>query len=96
MNKEELFVICSCGDMDHMFVLTCYPEDEPPELVLSIHLNPHRPWYRRIWRAITYIFGVRSKYGDFDEVLIDDRKKVRELGEFVNAAYLYHMGVFDE
>ena len=83
--------------MDHMFVLTYYPEGEPPELILSIHLNPHRPWYNRIWRAITYIFGVRSKYGDFDEVLLDDRKKVRELGEFVNMAYLYQdMDVSDD
>ena len=96
MNKEEHFVICDCGDVDHMFVLSYYPEDEPPLLILSAHLNPSRPWYRRIWRAVTYIFGVRSKYGDFDEVLIDDRKKVRELEEFVHMAYFYHMGVPDD
>ena len=38
----------------------------PPELYASTFLSPPRNVFERIWIAIKYVFGYKSKYGHFD------------------------------
>lgn len=68
MNKT--YLECSCGSLEHL-VRFSYFEDEKDFVYLEIHLAPDRSFFRRLFNAIKYIFGHRSKYGDFDEILLD-------------------------
>lgn len=74
---QELLVVCQCHSLDHMLQVSYDPDD--PQLYVTIHLEPHRPWWKRVWRAITYVFGVQARFGDWDEFLLnaDDVKNIR-------------------
>lgn len=76
MNKK--YLECSCGSIEHM-VKFSYFEDEKDLLYMEIHLRPHS-FLNRVANAIKYVFGYRSMYGDFDEVLLD-RDEVLKLKE---------------
>jgi hypothetical protein len=51
--------------MQHSFVVSADEED----LFIEVHLSP-LPIWGRIKNAISYTFGKRSVYGDFEEVLL--------------------------
>lgn len=72
---------CSCYSDEHMlkFILDDNLSDGP-ELYTSIFLSEH-PWYKRIWIAIKYAFGHKSKYGHWDCWLLipTDAKRLRDL-----------------
>jgi hypothetical protein len=51
--------------MQHSFVVSADEED----LFIEVHLSP-LPIWGRIKNAISYVFGKRSVYGDFEEVLL--------------------------
>jgi hypothetical protein len=42
------------------------------DLCLDFHLSNYQNWYKRAWVAIKYVFGYKSKYGDFDEIILKD------------------------
>ena len=44
------------------------PANENCELSVSVYLNSYLPFWKRIWLATKYVFGYRSKYGEFDVV----------------------------
>jgi hypothetical protein len=75
--NDNLF-ICNCGSVEHQFIVRL--DDEWDFVYVSIHLSPH-PLHKRLINAIKYIFGHRSKYGDFDEIILneDDTKKLVNL-----------------
>jgi len=58
---------CDCGDMDHILRVS-YFKDEPEEMYVEIHLR-QKTFLRRLWQAVKYAFGFRSRFGDFDEFL---------------------------
>ena len=62
--KRTLFV-CPCGSLEHSFVLTADEWDA----FIEVHLAPASP-IERIQRAIRYLLGRRSKWGDFDEIVL--------------------------
>ena len=45
-------------------------------------LNDWLPWYKRLYRAVKYIFGYKCKYGHWD-VWIMDEKDIGRLREMV-------------
>ena len=49
-----------------MFVVTA----DRDEVFIEVHLAP-APWPQRVVRALRYVLGRRSKYGDFEEILLD-------------------------
>lgn len=53
---------CLCGSPDHQFDLS-WDEDEA---WISIHLSPVDSVFDRLVRAVRYVFGYRSRYGDWD------------------------------
>lgn len=75
--ENNKIIICSCHSTEHSFVI-CTHKDEP-EAYLHIHLTS-KPFHQRIVHAIKYIFGYRSQYGDFDEVVLHN-KQVQEIIE---------------
>lgn len=79
------YVICNCGHNDHMFILIkdkC--SDNYVDVALSVHLSPI-PLFKRIKHAFFYILGKRSRYGDFDEVLLN-RESVSRIQSFLDEA----------
>lgn len=65
--RHELF-ICECHNVEHQLVFS-YFEDEDDEVYVDIYLIPEHNILKRIWNAIKYIFGYRSKYGHFDSFI---------------------------
>jgi hypothetical protein len=44
----------------------------PPDLYLGIHLdNCGGRFWRRLWYAVRYLFGYKSRYGAWDELILD-------------------------
>ena len=65
--ERELFV-CACGDVEHQFVISKF-EDEP-EFFVEVHLSDSR-FFRRLLIGLKYIFGKKSKYGAFEEIILN-------------------------
>jgi len=70
------FVICSCNHSDHLIILNY----DGNYCSIEVHLSP-LPFFKRLINGIKYIFGFRSRYGDFDEIMID-REKATKIKEF--------------
>ena len=70
---QELF-ICQCGDPSHQFIISADAESgDIHGAYISVHLNRDHSIFKRIWTAMKYVFGRRSIYGDFDEVIINPK-----------------------
>lgn len=74
MEKKDLeeLIICQCANVEHQMIFSAEAEDESDWVFVSIHLAP-LPFWKRLWHGIKYIFGYRSRYGDFDEIILDSR-----------------------
>lgn len=71
-------LVCECSSAEHTIVFS-YWEGEP-EVYVSIHLAK-LPLWKRIAHTVKYILGHRSKYGDFDEIILGTKnyEKMTEL-----------------
>lgn len=74
---QEIF-ICECGSTEHQFIIRKFDDEE--EAYLTIHLNK-KPLLKRIKYAFKYIFGYQSRYGAFDEIILnpDDADKLQKI-----------------
>ena len=63
-------ILCNCKDSEHMIVLH-YMDDEEfgKEIYMEYHL-PLLPFWSRLLLSIKYLFGFRSKYGAYGELII--------------------------
>lgn len=73
-NTPEV-VICSCHSTEHQMVFLPMDEIENDKIIdktiyVHVHLNK-RPFWKRVKVAWKYILGHQSKYGSFDEFIID-------------------------
>ena len=81
---KEKFVICSCGNIEHQMMLGYDPSDTDfQEMWTEVHLTQTRNFFQRVVAAVKYISGHRSRYGDWDCILIDKQKAV-EIRDFIN------------
>lgn len=81
MNKTEV-LICECSSVEHQIAFT-YCSEEREDILdesgaiyedcmdVSIHLNDYNGFFRRVWVAIKYVFGYRSRYGDWDSFMMN-------------------------
>jgi hypothetical protein len=65
---DEKLIRCMCHSPEHQLIIDYDEEDNIA--YIEYHLCP-LPFFQRIKHAAKYIFGHRSIYGDFDEVLVD-------------------------
>ena len=61
--------ICACHSSEHQ-ILTEYDE-KYNQIYVQIHLSTHKNFFKRIWVAIKYVFGYKSRYGEWDNIIID-------------------------
>jgi hypothetical protein len=67
MENQELF-ICQCESLDHL--VSIYHDEPWNTLYMSVHIKPETNKWKRIWCAIKYVFGYRSRHGDFDDFIL--------------------------
>lgn len=68
---DQKYIDCSCHSLEHLIRISW--DDEYEDLFLEYHLSMY-PWYLRLWKALKYVFGFRSRYGDFGEVLFNQEQ----------------------
>jgi len=68
MNKK-VYIECNCYSIEHVMRFS-YLEKEPDEIFIETHLKNYINFWDRFLIAIKYIFGYRTKYGDFDCIII--------------------------
>jgi len=65
MRKETVISTCDCSDEAHIITLNLWEWDEDLiELYIGVQLNPHLGIFKRIWVALKYILGKRSKFSN--------------------------------
>lgn len=71
--------------MEHQFSFVWWEdEDLGGEVYMEVHLTPFSFW-QRLKNGIKYIFGYRSMYGDFDDIILrkEDVHKIERVVEFL-------------
>jgi len=73
-NETEFFE-CDCHSDEHTIKFVY--DEENNEFYLSVYLNQYRNLLQRIWVAIKYVFGYKSRYGDWDCWTLQEQDVVR-------------------
>jgi hypothetical protein len=81
MRNERKVFVCSCGSLEHQVSFWLNWEDD--ELYLEIHLNNHDNFFKRLWTGLKYAFGYKSKYGHWDNIILDKEKQTELLTELI-------------
>ena len=76
---ERKLLVCDCGDVSHQLIIQSTVDGN---VIVSVHLTQF-PFWKRLANGIRYIFGHRSKYGDFEEVILN-KSHATALQEAVN------------
>jgi hypothetical protein len=85
---DRKIIICDCGSIEHQ--LAVYKDSDFPdgnkEVIISIHLNSYDGFLKRLWIATKYLFGYKSKYGNWDEIIItkDNYGPLKDAMEFLD------------
>ena len=76
---QRQYFECDCHSDEH--TLSFSWDDEENLLYTSVYLNQYRSFLRRIWVAVKYVFGYKSRYGDWDCFLLrrEDAKRLEAL-----------------
>jgi len=71
-----IVVECSCGSASHMLWFSWLEDLE--EFSIQPRLITWQNIFRRMWTAFLYVIGHKSRFGEFDEILIGrrDAKKI--------------------
>ncbi len=72
--KRTLFV-CRCFSLEHSFVVSADDED----LFIEVHLASV-PFWRRLKNSMRYVLGRKSKWGDYEEILLSPEQAL-DLGD---------------
>ena len=65
---QRNYLECACHSPEHTLQVE-FIDDEPKMLCFYVGLTKE-VWYKRIWKAIKYIFGYQCQYGHFDEFIL--------------------------
>jgi hypothetical protein len=73
------FFECACFSDEHTLKFSYDPDEN--ELYTSVYLNQYRSIWKRIWVAIRYVCGYRTKYGHWDCFILraEDAIRLRSL-----------------
>lgn len=79
---KTTYIECACTSTEHTLCLRGFPEEK--ELYINLQL-PKQKFFKRLIAGIKYIFGYQSRYGHWDECLLDEEK----FCEFFNKMVLF-------
>lgn len=66
--KNEEILVCACSSLEHQVIIRGYSDGD--ELYVNIHLNSSDNIFKRIWIGIRFIFGYKSRFGEWDEFVL--------------------------
>lgn len=69
--KQQLY-ICDCYSSEHQMIFNPSPDETENVIYVHVHLNK-RPFWSRLKYGLKYIFGYKSKYGAFDEMILSSK-----------------------
>ena len=89
MANSEVF-FCNCGSWEHLLIVAQEEELVGYDVVASIScsLCDNLSLQKRLKLAIKYVFGYRSKYGMFSEILLtkaETHRLIDTLSKFVHS-----------
>lgn len=71
-NLDRHTFICDCNSLEHQF--SFWYDEELNQLYFEPHLyDTTWPWYKRFWGRLKYVFGYKSRFGAWDEVIINSK-----------------------
>jgi hypothetical protein len=75
------YIECNCTSAEHTLRLTLDDGEEFSPIYVEVQLNRYHGFFRRLWRAIRYMFGYECKYGHWDEAILvgAEVRKLRDL-----------------
>ena len=89
---KQLLLICSCYSPEHQIIVHLDEGGDfyPPEAYVRIHLVRQSFWYR-LMHAIKYVLGYKSKYGAWDEFILDKThaESLREIAKHLDDEKLH-------
>jgi len=80
-------LICECHSDEHQYLI-CYSEDDgQPMIYVHPHLITYKNFWQRLVAATKYVFGHRTKYGHWDEFIVNpkDADKLQEIVNFLKS-----------
>ena len=77
---KHKYVECACSSSEHTIRFTYFEDDQ--EIYIETQLKKG-PWYKRLYIGLLYILGRESKYGHWEETMLDS-SKIRELHNFLH------------
>ena len=71
---------CDCGSDEHTIRFTLDLDEDCPTIYTSQYLTP-MPFRKRLWMGLKYIFGYRSRFGEFGNYLMrpDDAERLKNM-----------------
>lgn len=86
MSSRELFVKCAAGCPEHTLKFEIFDADDPYIYVYVLLVE--QPLFKRIWAALKYVCGYKSRFGHFDEVVLslEESEKLETFLRVHNAA----------
>lgn len=83
-------LICECRSDEHQYLIYYSDEEMPsgqtcPTVYIHPHLITYNSFWKRVWVAIKYIFGHRTKYGQWDEFMLrsSDADKLQDVVDYL-------------
>ena len=75
------FFECSCGGGEHTLKFVLCKDEDDPCIYADVFLDQYNPCWKRVWLAIKYIFGYKTRYGHFGcwEMKDYDAKRLRAM-----------------
>jgi hypothetical protein len=82
---EKELIICECHNTEHQMVFIYDQDENYPMVYVHYHLNK-RPLWKRVKYGIKYIFGRQSRYGAFDEIILnpEDAPKFEKISLYLS------------
>ena len=74
-DTEKLFVGCSCNSPEHQMLFIKREWLGEIEYDVEFYLSKSNTLWQRIIVGIKYIFGYNSSYGDWGNILLDDKTR---------------------
>ena len=71
MNFKREYFECSCFSPEHTLSFWFDDDKEFSCIYVSVFLS-NDVWYKRLIKAVKYVFGYKCRYGHFDEFLFKE------------------------
>ncbi|MFW6247047.1 MAG: hypothetical protein ACOC22_02630 [bacterium] len=75
MENNSDILLCDCGLAEHQIII--HKDNQFSggyrEITLCPHLITHKNILKRIWVAIRYVFGYKSRYGAWDNIIVSQQ-----------------------